>query len=380
MAEEVKELDPSPDSEIKDQDEHAQSSSAESETEEDLLSVVQDAMQPSEDADSQSDEEYDEDDDDGEYEHEDGLAADDADESFEDVPFHKHPRFKEVIDQRNKYREGAEQYEQITSFLSQNNLSAEEAAQGFQIMALMKNDPAAALEALNPFVQQLGVQSGITMPGDIQSKVEDGYLDEDAGRELSRLRAEAARERQMREQMQGQQQQQQAQAQLHNLAATVTDWEERTRASDPDYDLKQDEIDDRVRVLVTERGRPQTPEQAIAMAKEAYDSVNERYKARFGNKRQIRTASGGKLGGTPQAEPTSLMEAVQNALGETPNRIEGAIKWHLHKPNSTTSPMRHWITTLTKAMCILRAWRTSRCCKQWTHLQRLSLVERANCL
>lgn len=315
MAEEVKELDPSPDSEIKDQDEHAQSSSAESETEEDLLSVVQDAMQPSEDADSQSDEAYDEDDDDGEYEYEDGLAADDADESFEDVPFHKHPRFKEVIDQRNKYREGAEQYEQITSFLSQNNLSAEEAAQGFQIMAMMKNDPAAALEALNPFVQQLGVQSGITMPGDIQSKVEDGYLDEDAGRELSRLRAEAARERQMREQMQGQQQQQQAQAELHNLAATVTDWEERTRASDPDYDLKQDEIDDRVRVLVTERGRPQTPEQAIAMAKEAYDSVNERYKARFGNKRQIRTASGGKLGGTPQAEPTSLMEAVQNALG-----------------------------------------------------------------
>lgn len=315
MAEEVKELDPSPDSEIKDQDEHAQSSSAESETEEDLLSVVQDAMQPSEDADSQSDEEYDADDDDGEYEYEDGLAANDADESFDDVPFHKHPRFKEVIDQRNKYREGAEQYEQITGFLAQNNLSAEEAAQGFQIMALMKNDPAAALEALNPFVQQLGVQSGITMPGDIRSKVEDGYLDEDAGRELSRLRAEAARERQMREQMQGQQQQQQAQAQLHNLAATVTDWEERTRASDPDYDLKQDEIDDRVRVLVTERGRPQTPEQAIAMAKEAYDSVNERYKARFGNKRQIRTASGGKLGGTPQAEPTSLMEAVQNALG-----------------------------------------------------------------
>ena len=132
-------------------------------------------MQPSEDADSQSDEEYEDDDDDGEYSDSE-LAADDADDSFEDVPFHKHPRFKEVIDQRNKYREGAEQYEQITGFLAQNNLSAEEAAQGFQIMALMKNDPAAALDALSPFVQQLGIQSGITMPGDIQSKVEDGYL------------------------------------------------------------------------------------------------------------------------------------------------------------------------------------------------------------
>lgn len=316
MAEEAKELDPSPGSEIENQDEQAQSSSAEGETEEDLLSVVQDAMQPSDDEESLTSEEDESDDGEGDYASDD-LAASDADDSFEDVPFHKHPRFKEVIDQRNKYREGAEQYEQITSFLSENNLSAEEAAQGFQIMAMMKNDPKAALDALSPFVQQLGMQAGVTMPDDIQSKVNDGYLDEEAGRELSRLRADAARERQMREQMQGQQRQAQAQAQLNNLAATVTEWEERTRASDPDYDLKQDEIDDRVRVLVTERGRPQTAQQAIAMAKEAYDSVNERYKARFGNKRPIRTASGGKLGGTPQAEPNSLMEAVQNALGNT---------------------------------------------------------------
>ena len=316
MAEEAKELDPSPGSEIENQDEQAQSSSAEGETEEDLLSVVQDAMQPSDDEESLTSEEDESDDGEGDYASDD-LAASDADDSFEDVPFHKHPRFKEVIDQRNKYREGAEQYEQITSFLSENNLSAEEAAQGFQIMAMMKNDPKAALDALSPFVQQLGMQAGVTMPDDIQSKVNDGYLDEEAGRELSRLRADAARERQMREQMQGQQQQAQAQAQLNNLAATVTEWEERTRASDPDYDLKQDEIDDRVRVLVTERGRPQTAQQAIAMAKEAYDSVNERYKARFGNKRPIRTASGGKLGGTPQAKPNSLMEAVQNALGNT---------------------------------------------------------------
>jgi hypothetical protein len=316
MAEEAKELDPSPGSEIENQDEQAQSSSAEGETEEDLLSVVQDAMQPSDDEESLTSEEDESDDGEGDYASDD-LAASDADDSFEDVPFHKHPRFKEVIDQRNKYREGAEQYEQITSFLSQNNLSAEEAAQGFQIMAMMKNDPKAALDALSPFIQQLGMQAGVTMPDDIQSKVNDGYLDEEAGRELSRLRAEAARERQMREQMQGRQQQAQAQAQLNNLAATVTEWEERTRASDPDYDLKQDEIDDRVRVLVTERGRPQTAQQAIAMAKEAYDSVNERYKARFGNKRPIRTASGGKLGGTPQAQPNSLMEAVQNALGNT---------------------------------------------------------------
>ena len=155
MAEEVKELDPSPGSEEENQDEQAQSSSAESETEEDLLSVVQDAMQMSEEADSQSDEEYEEEDEEGEYSDDELSASSEDDESFDDVPFHKHPRFKEVIDQRNSFRDRAEQYDKITDFLDTNNLSAEEAAQGFQIMAMMKSDPKAALDALNPFVQQL---------------------------------------------------------------------------------------------------------------------------------------------------------------------------------------------------------------------------------
>ena len=61
---------------------------------------------------------------------------------------------------------------------------------------------------------------------------------------------------------------------LEGLAQTVTSWEMKTRQQDPDFDLKQDEIDDRVRVLVAERGRPETAEAAIAMANEAYKTVN----------------------------------------------------------------------------------------------------------
>ena len=53
----------------------------------------------------------------------------------------------------------------------------------------------------------------------------------------------------------------------------------KTRQQDLDFDLKQDEIDDRVRVLVAERGRPETAEAAIAMANEAYETVNSRVQA-----------------------------------------------------------------------------------------------------
>jgi hypothetical protein len=315
MAEEAKALDPSPDAETN-LDEEALSSSAEGETEEDLLSVVQDAIESSS-SDSQSDDEE-ETEDDGEY-LEDGseeLAAADADESFEDVPFHKHPRFKEVIEQRNQYRESAEQYEKITGFLAENQLSADEAAQGFQIMALMKNDPEAALQALTPYLQNLQLATGQTLPDDIRSRVDDGYLDEDAAREMARVRAENQRLRSQVEVTSQQESQRQQTEQINNLASTVTEWENNIRQQDPDYDLKEAEIDDRVRVLVSERGRPTTAQEAVSMAKEAYEAVNARFASRFGNKRPMKTASGGKLGGTPTPEPNSLMEAVQTALDQ----------------------------------------------------------------
>ena len=85
-------------------------------------------------------------------------------------------------------------------------------------------------------------------------------------------------------------------------------------STDPDYDLKQPEIDDRVRVLVMEFGRPNTTQDALAMAKRAYNEVTRRHKKRIGSRPAMKTASGGNLAGTPQAEPNSLMEAVQAAM------------------------------------------------------------------
>lgn len=299
---------------VQNQDEQAQSSSADSETENELLSVVQSAITEDdvEETDSQSDEvEYDEEDETLE-----AVSDEDteADESFEDVPFNKHPRFKQLIEERNEYKHGHQQFEQISNYLRENSLSAEEAADGFRIMALMKSKPEEAVIALQPYLQQLALATGQTLPDDIRAKVDDGYMDEETGRELAQVRAEKARQEAINDRLMSERDQAQGVNQLNILADAVTDWEERTRSSDPDYDLKADEIDDRVRVLVSERGRPQTVESAIELAKEAYAEVNERQKARFGNKRPMKTASGGKLGGTPVPEASSLMEAVQNAL------------------------------------------------------------------
>jgi hypothetical protein len=317
MVEQITESEPSIDSETENQDVEAQSSSAESETEEDLLSVVQNAMETSEEEGSQP-EEVEEQEEAETLEAEADASVEETDvddDSYKDVPFNKHPRFKKLIEERNSYRESAEQYDKITSFLETNRLSAEEAAQGMQIMALMKADPTAALNALKPYVEKLSQAAGYVLPQDIQSKVDDGYLDEDVGRELAVARAQAEQARLQNEQLMQDQQLQSRRQVEHDIGTTVTEWENNTRASDPDFELKADEIDDRIRVLVAQNGNPSNATDAVAMAKRAYDEVTERYNRRFAqNKRPMRTASGGKLSGTPQAEPANLMEAVQAAL------------------------------------------------------------------
>ena len=321
MIDQVTEAEPSTDSE-EEQDVNEQSSSSESETEETLLSVLQDAMEkPSEEAGSQPEEEVKEESEeevleaDAESTDEQSDSTEDED-SYEEVPFNKHPRFQELVKEKNEYKVDAERYQNITSFLDENRVSADEAAAGLQIMALMKKDPVEALNALKPYVETLSQAAGYVLPDDIQNKVNDGYLDEDVGRELAQTRAAAQNERTQREALIQDQQQQTQQAQLHDVAMSVTDWENKTRSTDPDYDLKQPEIDDRVRVLVATQGRPNTTQDALAMAKQAYTEVNERHKKRYANKPAMRTASGGNLAGTPQAEPNNLNEAIQAALAQ----------------------------------------------------------------
>ena len=155
------------------------------------------------------------------------------------------------------------------------------------------------------------------LPDDIQTRVDDGYLDEDAGRELAVARAGQQRANAQVDQYAQAKQQEATQQHVNSMAQTVTAWEQKTRQSDPDFELKQEEIDDRIRVMVSERGRPNTPQDAISMAKEAYGAVNTRFQTRFADRRPIKSASGGKIGGSPQAEPQSLQDAIANALGNS---------------------------------------------------------------
>ena len=87
--------------------------------------------------------------------------------------------------------------------------------------------------------------------------------------------------------------------------------------TDPDYELKQEEMDDRVKALISEFGQPQDADQAIQLVEAAYETVNARFAARRPQKKAVRTASGGKPAGNPAAQPESVLEVIQQTLASS---------------------------------------------------------------
>ena len=292
------------------------------ETEASLMDVVQDAMPKEEVAEPEETASE-------EIKSETEVEAPVVDpDDWSDVPFNKHPRFRKLIAEKNELKRLSEQYQgdsaqygKISDFITENNLTAEDAAEGFRIMAQLKNDPDEAYKILQSHLDSIGELTGKTIPEDIQGRLDDGYLDEDAAKELSQARASVQREQSLREESEKQAQvvdkqtrQNKAQAQLQHITKVVKEWEVTTKNSDPDFSLKQDEINDRVAALVSERGRPVTSQEALGIANDAYATVNDRFKSRVPSKQPIRTSTGGRLGGTPKAEPATLREAIANAM------------------------------------------------------------------
>ena len=68
------------------------------------------------------------------------------DEAFSDVPFNKHPRFQELLQQRNDFKTDAVRYRNVQDFIDNNGLSAEEAAELLTVGGLIKVDPGQRLE------------------------------------------------------------------------------------------------------------------------------------------------------------------------------------------------------------------------------------------
>lgn len=220
-----------------------------------------------------------------------GEEEDDKDPSPEELRGYKpktRRRIERLLSQRNDLQRqiddlnpSAEQYRKIETFISNSGLESQEVANGFQVMAMMKNDPARALEVLRPMVAQLEQITGHALPDDLRQKVKSGHMSQQDALELSRARAgqrwteqQSQVERQRREAREAEDRQRQS---IQTMQQAATTWERQWEASDPDYARLQPLVQTAAKADVLEHrnrtGKFPTPDEVRAILDRAKEQV-----------------------------------------------------------------------------------------------------------
>lgn len=254
------------------------------------------------------------------------AGAEDEGEGLDPEQRVPYPRFKSVIDARNELRgkveqlePRAKQYDQVEAFMQEHAIQAQEVAQALQIVALMKHDPLRARDELSKTMQQLDQFAGKVLPEDLQTEVDEGTISEQRAQELAATRNQSRfQQERQRQTEQTRQQEEDRRAQAQAVQANrdaVTRWERDIQASDPDYKRIQPLVIRELQVLVS-RHPPQTPEQAVELAKQAHQTVKDQVRQLVPARREQRpgpsSADTGATSGS-RPEPQSFMDAVRQA-------------------------------------------------------------------
>ena len=246
-------------------------------------------------------------------------------------------RIEKLLNERRELRAHLEQFKAIEpqaqaaasvqQYLRDNDISREDFMLTLELAASMrKGDFEAFYAGIKPYVTLAEEYLGVSLPADLQQAVRSGQMTTQAAAMYSRERMDRglAQSRNMRaqqlhqEQSQTMQQQLQAQQQ-QQLAVNVRDhvnaWEQTMMRSDPDYAAAKPLLHDVMWSVVREKGAPQSPEQAVEIAKEAYSRVKG-HVAPFTPQRRptsrVPSSTGRTNGAAP--EPNSLREAVVQAM------------------------------------------------------------------
>jgi len=248
-------------------------------------------------------------------------ASADSAEDFSKLPFNKHPRFRELVKEKNTYKaqmaeyeSDARQFREIQGFMQANGLTADEVANQLDMLAKIKaGDPTKAYEILKGKLDELELAVGKRLPPELEEKVDQGYIDRETAQEVFQRQMEAERRATTAQSQLDRLSQNDQRAQVQSIANTVSAWEQAIKSTDPDFDLKAELVKDRVRAHVSMNGVPRNADEALKVSKDAYESVTQLLLRARGDRAPMRTAVGGKTNGSASPEPKSLLDVVRQA-------------------------------------------------------------------
>jgi len=241
-----------------------------------------------------------------------------------DVPLNKIERFREVLTENRQLKGVNERYRDLDATLTtigrdaaKMGMSNEDVAQLFAWPRLLASDPKKAVEQLQALTATWQEKVGVSLPADLKGKVDDGVLDEATASEVAQLRATTNLDRTRYEAEDSERQQSSAAQRTREIYDSVNAYQAELKASDPDYTPEKHElVVDALTALVTKHGVPSTVADARGMAKVAFETVSKRLQAFKPQPRALSSPNvGRRLNKPAEAQPKSMREAIENALG-----------------------------------------------------------------
>lgn len=232
-------------------------------------------------------------------------------------PFHEHPRWQEIVAERDSLKPLAEQARTLTTYMQQNNISGEDLQGMLEIGALMQSNPEEAYKRLEPILSGLGQLVGRTLPEDLEKQVAEGKMTPATALELAKARAQNRLLQQQRQQDSQRQQQASQQA----LGAAVAGWVQQKVKTDLAFKQGSplwEAVNDRLQSLSTAQP-PKTPAEATALAERVYTEVKKWFappstvKATVAKTKSL--SSNGSSTRLQTKEPTTLDEVAMQATG-----------------------------------------------------------------
>jgi hypothetical protein len=237
-------------------------------------------------------------------------------------------RIQQLLTERNGLKAEAQVTQTLRDFLVVNDIAKEDFQLTLDLAAAMRRgDFKGFLDGIGPYVQLATQALGITLPNDLQGEVAAGRMGFDAAAQISRERYSRALAEQRATRATAVMTSQQTYTQQTQLAQsieqTVASWEAGIRQTDPDYGRKEATVKNFLWAVVQERGAPHTAEQAVEIAREAYNRANETLRQFSPPPRPTRAVpSSINRSAAPgtRSEPKSMMEAAQMGLERAQGR------------------------------------------------------------
>lgn len=212
----------------------------------------------------------------------------------------------------------AQIHDEIATWMGKSGVTQEDFVGALEVAALFRSNPLEALRRLEPIIEQLKQYSGDKLPEDLQKDLDKGVISEDRAKELARLRNEEARQRgavTARTQADIEiEQRQQHEAVVQRVVGSAKSWEDRWKASDPDYPKKISFVRDRISNALQQQGYPTDPAAVLKICDDAKKAVETELSGMLPAKRSMTVIDQSGRARDASAPPTSALDAVTRGL------------------------------------------------------------------